>query len=259
MLVMRRVAIILLTCTLGQMLAPAAAQAWILDWIDELSGPGPFRGMSFEWRLVCFSEPDPAQRDAVEETDEVRLGTARALQFLGPGCFFKQVPVTHRRRASINLKMGLLEAKRNDLSYALPEADRDVKLTTLLPSVSWRPTRSLELTVGGGVFWFSGPQFASFHRVVLEPLRADVKPLAAINQARGADPVWWDELVSLRGGFLIVPRGFDARDFGAIPGTFRVSRDTLKSAAIFLDLDSLVMHLRRAERTDRNQRPAGRR
>ena len=74
----------------------------------------------------------------------------------------------------------------------------------------------------------------------------DRKPLAAINQLRGADAVWWDELVSVRAGITIVPRGFDATDFGAIPGTFQVSRDTLNTAAVFLDLESLVMKLRRA-------------
>jgi hypothetical protein len=246
---MRRFVFTLVLCVLVHLATPATARAnWILDWIDELSGPGPFYGPSFEWRLICFSEPDPANRDAVETADESKQAAARVLQFFGPGCFFKQVPVTHQRRASINLKLGLLKAKRNDLVYALPEADKDVKLTTLMPSVSWRAARSVEFQFGGGVFWFSGPSFASFHRIVLQPVQADVKPLAAINHFRGADPVWWDELLSLRGGVVIVPRGFDARDFGAVPGTFRVSRDTLKSAAIFVDLESLVMHLRRAEK-----------
>ena len=31
-----------------------------------------------------------------------------------------------------------------------------------------------------------------------------------------------------------------------IPGTFRVSRDTLNTVSVFLDLESLVMKLRRA-------------
>jgi hypothetical protein len=246
---MRRFGFTLLLCALVQIVTPAPARAnWILDWIDELSGPGPFYGPSFEWRLICFSVPDPANRDAVETTDESRQAGARVLQFFGPGCFFKQVPVTHQRRASINLKFGLLKAKKNNLAYALPEADRDVKLTTLVPSISWRAARSVEFQFGAGVFWFSGPQFESFHRVVLQPVQADVKPLAAINHFRGADPVWWDELLSLRGGLVIVPRGFDASDFGAVPGTFRVSRDTLKTAAIFVDLESIVMHLRRADK-----------
>jgi hypothetical protein len=119
-------------------------------------------------------------------------------------------------------------------------------MTTLIPSVAWRPTRSIETAFGIGVMWLSGPSFESFTRVYVQPIQVDVKPLAAINQLRGADAVWWDELLSLRAGLAIVPRGFDATDFGAIPGTFRVSRDTLNTAAVFIDLESLVMKLRRA-------------
>jgi hypothetical protein len=94
---MRRLCITLTLCLLVQAAAPPVAHAWLWDYFEELSGPGPFHGWAFEWRLVCFSEPDPANKDAVETTDETRLATARLLQFFGPGCFFKQVPVQNRR------------------------------------------------------------------------------------------------------------------------------------------------------------------
>lgn len=245
---MRRLCITLILCLLAQAAAPRAADAWVWEFLEELSGPGPFTGWAFEWRVVCFSEPDPANRDAVETDDESARAAAKFLQVFGPGCFFKQVPVQNRRTASFNVKFGLLDAKENNLQYRNDRLDRDVKLTTLMPSFAWRPVRSVETQFGIGMMWFSGPSFDSFTRVVVQPIQVDVKPLAAINQLRGADAVWWDELLSVRAGITIVPRGFDATDFGAIPGTFRVSRDTLNTAAVFLDLESLVMKLRREPR-----------
>ena len=243
---MRRLCITLTLCLLVQAATPPAAHAWLWEYFEELSGPGPFTGWAFEWRVVCFSEPDPANRDAVETNDESRLAAAKLAQFFGPGCFFKQVPVQNRRTASINLKFGFLDAKENNLQYRSDRISRDVKMTTLTPSVAWRPIRSVETSFGVGVMWFSGPSFDSFTRVHIQPIQVDLKPLAAINQLRGADAVWWDELLSVRAGITIVPRGFDATDFGAIPGTFQVSRDTLNTSAVFLDLESLVMKLRRA-------------
>ena len=254
---MRRLCITLTLCFLVQAATPPAAHAWLWEYFEELSGPGPFTGWSFEWRVVCFSEPDPANSDAVETDDESKLAAAKLVQFFGPGCFFKQVPVQNRRTASINVKFGFLDAKDNDLQYRSDRISRDVKMTTLTPSVAWRPVRSFEAAFGVGVMWFSGPSFDSFTRVFVQPIQVDVKPLAAINQLRGADAVWWDELLSLRAGITIVPRGFDATDFGAIPGTFRVSRDTLNTAAVFLDLESLVMKLRRAPKGYRPSRPRG--
>jgi hypothetical protein len=243
---MRRLRFTLTLCALALAIGPSHANAQLLEWLDELSGPGYFFGYAFEWRLVCFSEPDPMFKGAQPTTDEHRLAAARYLAFLGSGCFFKQVPVDHRRILSINLKFALLDAKDNDLQYEfVSEADRDVKLTTLLPTVSWRPVRSVEAAFGVGVYWFSGPAFESFHRLFVQPIQVDLKPLALINDLRQADSAWWDELFAVRASVNIVPRGFDATDFGAIPGTFRVSRDTLPSVALFIDLESVVMHLRR--------------
>jgi hypothetical protein len=43
------------------LLAPAPAHAW-WGWLDDLSGPGRFRGPQFEFRLVCFGQESEAKR-----------------------------------------------------------------------------------------------------------------------------------------------------------------------------------------------------
>jgi hypothetical protein len=47
--------------TVFLLIAPAPAQAW-WAWLDDLSGPGKFRGPQFEFRLVCFGEESEAKR-----------------------------------------------------------------------------------------------------------------------------------------------------------------------------------------------------
>jgi hypothetical protein len=51
--------------------SPAPAHAW-WHWLDELTGPGPFMGPDFQWRLVCIDDPLP-------ELSEVKLLTERDL------------------------------------------------------------------------------------------------------------------------------------------------------------------------------------
>ena len=53
---MRRVRAALILGVLFQLMLPAPAHAWF-DWLDELSGPGKFKGWHLEARLVCFTEP----------------------------------------------------------------------------------------------------------------------------------------------------------------------------------------------------------
>src|SRR6478752_2803342 len=50
---------------------PAPAHAW-WHWLDELTGPGPFMGPDFQWRLVCVNDPLP-------EVRQVELVRARDL------------------------------------------------------------------------------------------------------------------------------------------------------------------------------------
>jgi hypothetical protein len=48
----------LLLLTVFLLTVPAPAQAWF-GWLDDLSGPGPFWGVEFDFRLVCFMEKAP--------------------------------------------------------------------------------------------------------------------------------------------------------------------------------------------------------
>src|SRR3954471_14030951 len=46
-----------------QLAAPRPAHAW-WGWLDNLSGPGPFNGAEFDYKILCLMN-QPSYRDAV--------------------------------------------------------------------------------------------------------------------------------------------------------------------------------------------------
>jgi hypothetical protein len=206
----------------------ATAQWGWWEFLENLSGPGPFNGWNIEWRVVCFpdkSSPKPADQAA---------STPRFVTI--PGCLFNPLGTDERRRGSINIAFGILEAEENNLRYADPAQDDEVTLTSVKSSLWWSPVRYIELGMSGGIFWFGGPAFESFWRVYFEPLQVDVKPLPWLLRSSKKSL----EILSFRAGLVLIPRGFRAEDFGALPGTFKSSREVIPTVTFILDLDPLL-------------------
>jgi len=130
--------------------------------------------------------------------------------------------------------------------------DNDVNVLTLAEWMwgAGRGARSLVMLalgtgVGGGIMWFSGGGFPSFRRAFFEPIRVNLKLLTLIGRARSADPPEWLDAFAVRASVVVIPRGFRAEDFGAIPGTFQTARETLASFSLVFDAEPLVRSLRR--------------
>jgi hypothetical protein len=248
---MRRFVLVRLACLFVFLSLPVPAHALFWHWLDELSGPGTFNGYEIEVRLVCFSEP--AKQGAEEIKARKRLA-AGVVGVIPPGCVFTRVPLENVRRASINLAMSYMYANHTHLEYADKNANHFVHLLTLRPRVWMRPARSVEVGAGVGFYRFTGPGFEPVWRTVLEPFLVDVKPLALVRDALRLghrDDVTdypdsqWDLIISFRAGFVYSPKGFDAQDFGAIPGTFHTKRELLPTASVLLDLDPIARWMRR--------------
>jgi hypothetical protein len=220
-------------CALFCLAAPFQAQAGVIEWIDNLSGPGPFLGVSFEWRLVCTTRQDETSK----EGDDRHAGAG----IIAPGCVLNRIPPQHRRVASVNLQMGLFwdKAEENRLRYADETFDEKVRITTVEPSFWVRPIRGLETGSGIGLAWFTGPAFESFRRVYLKPIQVDLKPIALVLANKNKPYGSKDEAFVVRLGMMVFPEGFDSADFGALPG-FRSDRDILFNFGFVLDLDPLV-------------------
>jgi hypothetical protein len=230
-------------------LAPAVARAGIIEWIDQWSGPGPFVGYVFDWRVACQyveKDNDDAPRLAgPRDKWERALG---AVGVTGP-CVFS--PSSRGKRiAALTVSYGFFGSRRNDLWAGEPGVDDDVtkvKLISLEVAYWVRFARSTEVGFGAGNYWISGPAFEPFTRTYLKPIQIDFKPGVFIKlPCKGCrEGVWGslDELVSLRGSLILIPSGFNAADFGA-PSSYRVVRDKNLSLGLFVDLEPLARRIR---------------
>ena len=57
------------------LLMPARAHAW-WDWLDQLSGPGPFWGWDLQYRVICFEDRDKDSADV--RLSNIKNAKARA-------------------------------------------------------------------------------------------------------------------------------------------------------------------------------------
>jgi hypothetical protein len=226
---MRRLGFVLICGGILQLLTPAPAQAWF-GWLDKLSGPGPFLTWDLEYRVFCVDD----SRANVENVSLSNIRSEklqRVARVLGTGCVFD----THKNpRASVNFAFGQAYATKNELQYSSTDVKKRVTMTKFEPSFSvfLNDSKTFALTTGVGALVVTGPAFDSFQRFYWKVVRGTVIPKG-----------WNGATISV--GVLYVPKGFDASDFGALPGTFHTDSEVLPTIEIAFDL----ARLNRARRT----------
>jgi hypothetical protein len=245
---MRRVRAALILGVLFQLMLPAPAHAWF-DWLDELSGPGKFKGWHLEARLVCFTEPATTTTTAANE----KQGDLVDQNFSG-GITFSACKVRpgETRRASIDLGFRLLRYTDDAASNAFAGGN-SISLSTFVPSFEWRVFTNpridvVDAGVGAGVYWFTSlgslpGGFNSFSGVIVEPVRLDFHAPTVLTRDH-----WWAAIPNLRFGLIVFPGGFDANAFGPLltgDKARRIDAEWLKNFGIFFDLEPIVRRFSR--------------
>ena len=244
---MRMRTVVIQVCLALALGIPQVAHAGIIELIDGWSGPGPFTGYGWEWRMACLSADGetPTQAEALAAQKDRK----RPIGAVGPGCFFTPGALDpgKRRVASVNVGFGFYKSTGNPLfdgdttTVRGDQVSTEVHLSSLDLAAWWRPARSFELGTGGGVLWINGEAFESFRRVYVRPVMVEVKPLAALYDFVNPNGKSWDskdEILALRVGLHAIPAGFTAQDFGSTR-RWQAVREVNPTIALFFDLGPL--------------------
>jgi hypothetical protein len=238
--------LILAAVCLLLVLTPAPAHAIIGGgWLERLSGPGPFKGLSLDLRLLCMAAPP--ERDLPEITarlDAESLGSKltyprenATIWLTGAGCHF--LP-QDQPRLQLGLEFAALGSSDNVLDYSnrgdLTQAQKKVNLKNFFITADIRVNRVLDVGAAFGRGWFSSAEdtFPSFSRTVTQPMRLTTRPLSVLSDDRRL------EVLEVRFDATRFHGAFTAEDFGANPGTYREPGEIIWTWAIRADIGALL-------------------
>jgi hypothetical protein len=249
---MRRVIVTALCAASFLFMIPEPAHAW-WDWIDQLSGPGPFQGFDLQWRVVCVEDdkvtttnsPDPGKEHLRSlksfgppdpETGELKtlgakLRVAGALA-AGAGCLnnFNISPAS-----SFNFRIARYWSTSNHLEYPSDAKVPTVNMWQYESSYSTfvDDAKLVELTVGMGASVLFGENFDSMTRFYVKPVMLTFTPGGRLTRSNLGNKL--ARSLSVSTGAIYMPKGFHAENFGSV-GTYRTDHELLLTASASLDL-----------------------
>jgi len=246
----RRVAAAVLTMLLCAGVNDAEAQAggW-RGWLDKLSGPGEFRGWELSVQPFCYGVPKfKSERLSAPTVDS---GDTRLLRREWGGV---DVACGEKRdrhevddldvdlwRVAVGFEFGRSTSAHNPLDYGGAAAGDGPKVTlsTLVSAVDFAPNAWLEVGAGGGFGWFSTAGYSTTWKPLIQPLRVSVRPVTLLMAGSSSHPRAAG-ILQVKFNLTSFPGGFDASDFGAIPGSWQAGAELLKSFSLVLDFGELI-------------------
>ena len=184
---MRRKRFVHLLALLFSISAPGSALAWGIEWLDQLTGPGPFAGFRIDGRAVCWTagDSDVVGSPSANETtvrpawDPTCLRDGRFRGFETNQSGVRVATDVDEMRAYISLEAAWLESAKNEMFGRLRFDPRtEVRLFSFRPALMFRAFRWVDAGVAVGINRFSGPALtSSFNWVSLQP-RVVLTPFA---------------------------------------------------------------------------------
>jgi hypothetical protein len=195
--------------------AHAALGFW--GWLEELSGPGPFKGGGIIQPVACL---DP-------ETHRLKWCWRT-----GKEDDVSRIPRT------LMVSFGVFNSVGGPRFNDLPETDADnqgkVRLLSVTGLYMFRLHRSLDIGPGVGFLRLSGERFDPFYKLVLTPMNASFAPFVLISKSRYA------RILRLELDSLFVPQGFKGADFRNSRTTFDSGPELINRAGVVLDFGALI-------------------
>lgn len=218
----------------------AEAQTSIMEWLERLSGPGPFEGPGIHVNFACYGYK---KESAIAADPEITTEAAHA-KVIAAQRWFPDFGCGKAARNLVRISVGAHVAwlsGDNNLSYdpSVPaDETRDVDAHLYQGTVDFGLHRSVEVGFGAGFVRFSQLPVDPLMRAALQPIRLTWKPFAMFGRTGGN--LYGREALHVQFIGSWFPGGFKAEDFGAIPGTFDSGNEIQASLGVGVDVLALV-------------------
>jgi len=203
----RWVCLAVVLLAIGGSAAPASAEIAWWDYIEQLSGPGPFTQSG---PLGVFTIDTGVVCRLVESQE----GRSRWISARSPDCLLSPTRVGRRRvQDFVALRVGAVNTDNNlPLFEDRPEELRgSVTAWTIEARYKRRLDAAIALAAGGGVLFFTGDTIDhGVARTVLTPLSVEFTPIGLFHRTSAQK---YDGLIGLRFEQMVVVGGLEARDF----------------------------------------------
>jgi hypothetical protein len=218
-----RLALLMSAVLLWPTHAHAARGFW--GWLEELSGPGPFKGGGVTLPVACL-DPEtrrlewcPAIRKPVDESKIPRE--------------WSKIPQT------VMVSFGVFNSGDGPRFADLPPNDDDNRGAVRLMSLTGLyvfHVGALEVGPGAGFLRLSGAGFDPFYKLVLTPVNASLAPLMLASKITSR----YRRLLRLELDTSFVPQGFKGTDFGNSRTAFDSGPEFITRAAVVVDFGELI-------------------
>ena len=209
------------------------AWAAALDEAPPSGGTGNNRERAFDWRARAWR---------LEGRERAKLMATSSA-----GVMWSLCRPDRERRLALDVNWGLW-GNDGTADYA---GGAPIRLSTLMTSVSWRLLADtdwdfVDLSAGGGVYWFTSEGFPSQQGVVLQPARITVRAPSSWSGKPLGDWRRWAAIPVYGIGLTVFPAGFEATDFAGVEGkAVRIPRELLTTQYFFVNVEPFLRMVRK--------------
>jgi len=186
------------------------------------------------------------QRLAEDLRAAVNRAPATAMATSSAGVAWSLCNPNKKRRLALDIGWNTWESDQ-DPNYA---GGAPINLDTLMASISWRALQGtdfdfVELSAGGGMYWFTSTGFKSLKGVVLQPARFTLRAPSSWSGKSVKDIRRWAAVPVYAIGITTFPAGFEPNDFAGVgERAVRIPRELLFTQYFFFNVEPFLRRRR---------------
>lgn len=214
---MTRARLTLLIALFAMWPAGAYAQSDFIDWLDSLSGPGPFHGSSVHVRLFCAVDNGRGGHDrstCISDTDE-------------------------KIKAVFEADVAWATSGDNPRFADTPKDTQTVHMTRFGVTYSYRVSPMLDVGIGGGAMVFSGDGFDAQTHPTFTPFTVTFVPLGLMRSSPRATK--WGRVLRIKYSERYIMGDIGAADFHSL-STYVKHGEFNRGLGVGFDIGSFLGH-----------------